>query len=299
MMDGESYSWYDVAEHGATSGQSAARLPMKLCYCDESGTGSEPYAVIVGVCVDGSRMHVSKDEWRALVDELREITPRTISEIKGVHLHRGKGPWRGVSGPVRGEVVSRIFEWFRRRKHGVVFSAVDKRRFDQRLGGAIPDELNSYWRFLGFHLTLALQKHGMGFAKPKGHTLLVFDNYEREKKGFSDVLTRPQLWSDEYYDRKSKQDQLDQIVDVPYFADSKQVELLQLADVLAFYLRRYAELKDAGAREEYNGEIKVVSRWVEAMLDRSIGYRFMYPRAKRNSAVQLFYEYAPPSIRSL
>lgn len=33
---------------------------MKFCYVDESGTGDEPYAVMVGIVVDTQRMHVTK-----------------------------------------------------------------------------------------------------------------------------------------------------------------------------------------------------------------------------------------------
>lgn len=41
-----------------------------------------------------------------------------------------------------------------------------------------------------------------------------------------------------------KQKQLDQIVDVPYFGDSREVVLIQVADFAAFFLRRYAEIQE-------------------------------------------------------
>jgi|GEM_PF-2882739 hypothetical protein len=34
---------------------------MKFCYFDESGMGEEPYLVIVGIIVDATRMHITKD----------------------------------------------------------------------------------------------------------------------------------------------------------------------------------------------------------------------------------------------
>jgi len=45
---------------------------MKFCYIDESGTGDEPYAVMIGVIVDSSRMHVTKKDWAELLSILRQ-----------------------------------------------------------------------------------------------------------------------------------------------------------------------------------------------------------------------------------
>ena len=46
---------------------------MKLCYFDESGTGSEPIAVVVGVIVDAQRMHITKREWADLLLNLSKV----------------------------------------------------------------------------------------------------------------------------------------------------------------------------------------------------------------------------------
>jgi hypothetical protein len=57
---------------------------MKFCYCDESGTGDEPIAVMVGVIVDATRMHVTKSDWSALLVRLSHIvekkSPKYIRE---------------------------------------------------------------------------------------------------------------------------------------------------------------------------------------------------------------------------
>jgi hypothetical protein len=90
------------------------------------------------------------------------------------------------------------------------------------------------WFIPGFHLVLAIQNFGMTFEKNKGNTLLIFDNERRQELRFTDVICRPPKWSDEYYNRTKKQDALDQIIDVPYFGDSEEVSLIQVADFLAF-----------------------------------------------------------------
>jgi hypothetical protein len=53
---------------------------------------------------------------------------------------------------------------------------------------------------------------------------------KRFNRSFTKLLLNPPAWSDTYYGRKKKQEQPDQIVDVPHFVDSKEVALIQLAD---------------------------------------------------------------------
>ena len=36
---------------------------MKFCYLDETGTGSEPIAIIIGILVDAYRMKPTKKDW--------------------------------------------------------------------------------------------------------------------------------------------------------------------------------------------------------------------------------------------
>ena len=75
--------------------------------------------------------------------------------------------------------------------------------------------------------------------------------------------------------------------------------LIQLADVLAFLLRRYAEIKEGLVPPTYNDEEQKVSDWVETFASRSIGRRFMFPARGRGYAEELFFENAPKSIRDL
>jgi hypothetical protein len=86
---------------------------------------------------------------------------------------------------------------------------------------------------------------------------------------------------------------------VPYFGDSKEVALIQLADVAAFFLRRYAEIKEGLCAAKYPDEESRVEGWVKTFVSRSLGCSFMYPKRGRNKAEQLFYDNAPESIRSL
>ncbi len=123
--------------------------------------------------------------------------------------------------------------------------------------------------------------------------MLIFDNEERERASFTDLLLNPPGWTDTYYSRGKKQDRLNQIVDAPYFADSRDVPLLQVADFVAYFLRRHAEL-DFGDGERYAGEREQVASWASAALERCVPKAAIYPKKGLCACAELFCEYAPP-----
>lgn len=273
---------------------------MKFCYCDESGTGDEPIAVMVGVIADAQRMHVTKQDWATLLAHLSTKTGRAISEFHTRDFYAGNGVWRGVDGPTRATTIGAIIEWLNARKHDIVYTAVQKDLyFASQKAGRLPPELNTLWRFMGMHLVLATQRAHQGLGKTRGHTVFVFDNEERERMRFTDMINRPPPWSDAYYSRRPINSPLDQIVDVPYFGDSCEVGLLQLADCLAFFLRRHAEVKAGLTPEKYTDEAKRLDGWVTGMMARSIGRQNIFPARKRGQAEEMFFSHAPACLREI
>lgn len=277
-----------------------ANYAVNLCYCDESGTGEEPIATMVGVIVDAGRMHLTKDHWGNLLESLSSIAGHQIVELHTRDFYSGNGVFRGIDGKTRAKIISSIFEWLTERKHHFVYASVVKTAYFEGVKAQeIPDELNTVWRFLGFHLVLAMQKHCQRDQGVKGHTIFVFDNEERERMRFTDIIMRPPAWSDQYYGRGKKQPQLDQIVDIPYFGDSREVALIQLADFVAFFLRRYAEIKEGLVPAKYDDEEERVTEWITELKTRSIGSARIYPKTQRQYADNIFFDRAPASIRSL
>ena len=270
---------------------------MKFCYVDESGTGSEPFAVMVGVLVDAHRMRPTKADWDGLLSNLSRIVEREITELHTRDFYAGNSPWRDLSGDQRSGVVDAVLRWLAERKHPILYSAVHKRLwheefcYDDRYA-----EINTLWRFLGFHLVLAIQRQMQHKKMNKGNTVLIVDNEERERTRFTDLVLSPPDWSNTYYDHCPRHEQLDQIIDTPYFADSQDVPLLQLADFLAFFLRRYAEL-EAGDAERYGGEKIKVSQWARAIRARVNSRAAVYPKRCRCACAEMFYYYAPACLR--
>ncbi len=273
---------------------------MKFCYCDESGTGNEPIAVMVGIIVDAQRMHITKQNWAELLSDLSNVAGRDVSEIHTRNFYAGNGIWREVDGPTRAKIITHVFEWLVGRKHHVVYTSVSRQSyFDNFKKQFIPDELNTLWRFLGFHLILAVQKCCQQQEKNKGNTIFIFDNEQREQMRFTDVILRPPAWSGGYYSKKPKQKPLDQIVDVPYFGDSQDVGLIQLADFIAFCLRRYAEIKEGLVPPKYADEEQRINEWIDLMKKRSVPSSNMYPKVRTSKWEDLFFHNAPQSIRAL
>ncbi|MBK8650844.1 MAG: DUF3800 domain-containing protein [Elusimicrobia bacterium] len=157
-------------------------------------------------------------------------------------------------------------------------------------------DIKTLWRFLGLHLVLGIQKYHKGNKNNKGNTILVFDNEEREMKRFTDLIQAPPKWSSTYYGLEDETDPLSQVVDVPYFADSVDVPLLQVADFVAFFLRKHAELEN-GVIERYDGERLKVRSWINMALKRRIPLSAIFPKRGRCSCSEMFFNYAPSCLR--
>jgi hypothetical protein len=144
---------------------------VNFCYADESGTGNEPFATMAGIIVDSGRMHLTKGDWAGLLADLSQIVGRPVTELHTADFYSGNGPWRSIDGPGRARVITAILNWLADRKHHIVYAAVDKASYRQALeAGEIPEDLGSIWRFLGFHLILAIQKCSQREKNNKGNT---------------------------------------------------------------------------------------------------------------------------------
>ena len=152
---------------------------------------------------------------------------------------------------------------------------------------------------MAFHITLAVQRFSQPEKIPKGNTLLTFDNKREEEKKFIELVKNPPSWSEEYYNKEPNLSPLDQIIDIPHFADSKDIGLLQVADFVAFFLRRYAEVKGGIGKTPYTDEASLLDGWIKKLCKCRIRNAHIYRKTKRNKAQELFYCYASPSIRVL
>jgi len=273
---------------------------MKFCYFDESGMGEEPYLVVAGIIVDATRMHVTKDAWADFLEYLSEAAGRRVDEFHSREFYRGNGVWRGMDGAKRVQIIQAVLTWVEKRKHKCVFSGINKTKYkdllekDNRL-----KRFKSIWCAAAMHCTLQVQKQHQHEAKTKGHSVLIFDREVSKETDLSLIIHKPPDWIDSFYDRGKKQTALDQIVDVPYFADSKHVLLSQVADLFAYILRTSAEIQDGLLQEKYKDEGTKMLTWSNRIAGMALPRSSRYPAKGRCQTAQLFWNLAPTSIRDL
>ena len=101
---------------------------------------------------------------------------------------------------------------------------------------------------------LQIQKANQKSGNSTVRTFLIFDDNKTKANKLIKLLWKPPDWTDDDYGRKKGQDPLDQIIDTPFSIKSHHAGLVQVADLLAFILRRYAEIEDYNAEEAWPGE---------------------------------------------
>jgi hypothetical protein len=278
---------------------------MQFIYIDESGTGDEPIAVMVGVVADSHRMRLTKEHWNSLLGVLSNLVGQNIEEIHTRDLYSGNSFWRELNGKQRSDIIDAIFSWLVERKHPIVYTAVNKSLFYENFPkDPRHEEIQTLWRFMALHLSLSIQRKFQGSVDGKsrkvnlpGHCVLIFDNENKEQKYFTDLLLRAPDWTDSYYQKAKSQEKFSQIIDVPHFVDSKDVGLIQLADFICFFLRKYIELSMRYIQPSYSGEIEKVSRWANIIINQSISKSCIFPQKNRCPCTDLFFTFAPEVIR--
>lgn len=270
---------------------------MKFCYLDETGTGQDTVIVLVGVIVDIQRMNRTKQEWQDLFVSIARVAKKDINEIHAKDLLAGNHAWRGVDVVDRDRVVDLVLNWLIERNHKITFSAIDRERFkvstDMRR-----TVLDNEWCAAAFHIMLGIQKAHQTNEKNKGHTLFIFDMGKNPSQIIT-LVREPPDWSDSYYGREKKQERLDQIIDVPFFADSEHVPLIQIADLIGYIFRRWADLNDYGQSEKYVGELAKFEKWIEKIKAVCLKASYRYMKRGGCDTARFYYELSPASLRDL
>lgn len=271
---------------------------MKFCYLDESGTGGEPYAVMVAVIADGQRMNKTKIEWSNFLSDLSEMIGVPVAEFHTKDFYPGNGPWRGIRGPQRAEIITKTIDWIKDRKHKIVACVIEKSKWDSASAlGRIPTEINTLWKSLAFFTVLGIQKHHQSLDGNKGDSVLVFDREVREEADFAELILNPPAWSDTFYNKERRANRLESIVDVPYWADSRHVGMVQIADFVAYFIRKYCEISSGAYTPKYPGEADKLDEWMSKIISISVPKSVMLPSRGRCNTADIYYNLAPDILK--
>jgi len=272
---------------------------MKVCYVDDSGLqASDPCIVMVGILADAQRLHATKQEFDSIFKVIQKIPGNgRVRELKSTQIFYGGKQWYGVDADTRYDIIKMFCEWIVDRKHKVVFSAIDKQKHSSNIAG-IPCVCDDEWLACALHIALQVQKCNQGKKNNKGHTFLIFDENKAKVDHLAELLWEPPEWTDDYYNLGKKQQRLDQLVDNAFFVKSHHSGLVQVADLYAFILRRYAELVDFGSQEKFQGELEVIKSYIQILNKQFCPKSTRWTKSK--SECQQFYnEIAPASLLAL
>jgi hypothetical protein len=271
---------------------------MKFCYIDESGTGGEPFAVMAAIIVDGQRMGKTKQEWSEFLESLSDMIGTKVNEFHTRDFYPGNGPWRELKGPQRAEIITRIIDWIKDRKHKIISCVIEKSKWEAAFAvERIPPEIGSIWKTLAFYTALGIQKAHQNLEGNKGDSLLILDREVREEFDFSELILSPPAWSDSFYNKGKREPRLGSIVDVPYWADSKHVGLIQVSDFVSYFIRKYCELKSGASTPKYPGEADKLEEWMAKIHGASVPKTILLPSRGRCAAADILYNLSPEFIR--
>jgi hypothetical protein len=273
---------------------------MKFAFLDESGKADSPVSGVTGIMVDEHRVHSARREWLSMLSTLTGLAGQPIAEFHMRDAYSGREEWRHCGIAHRARAINDILDWLSSKGHPILFSATLKSAFDMKASGGchMATALGSRWVAEAFHVALAINKSNRSMKRNKGKTVMVFDEGSGYERRLSELLVAPPGWSDAYYCRDGKEPALEQIVDTSFFADSCHAPLIQLADTVAFILRRLAEICDAGSPERFKGERQNLNGWVTKLEPSLHPSQHRYKKTGRCACADFYWDVAPPSLRT-
>ncbi len=273
---------------------------MKVCYVDESGNQEQDRClVMVGIVVDALRLNRTQEEFNEVFDVVQSLFQENLRELKGSKMIFGRDRWRNVDPVIRKRIAEFFCNWVVNRKHHITLAAIDRQRLAQVDGSAFAEVASDPWLACSLHIALQLQKHHQGKGNNKGHTFLFVDENKKAADQLAELLFAPPGWTDDYYKRGKKQARLDQLIDSACAVKSHHAGLIQVADLYALILRRYAELCDYGSAEVWEGEKALINGYTRTLASRMLPLSTRWPTRSKSRCCQWYDQIAPPSLRAL
>jgi hypothetical protein len=95
---------------------------------------------------------------------------------------------------------------------------------------------------------------------------------------------------------KKKQEELErfcQIVDIPFFSKSEHSHLIQIADLVAYVVSRYIQLKSFGLEPAFEEELSVMEEFYVGVKDSLVPAAHINPPTKGDSLASFYQEIRP------
>lgn len=236
---------------------------MKLIYMDESGhTGrdenpDQPLHYLAAICIDEQKVRPVECEMQTIaLTALGAVANNTDFEFKGHSLRSGKGRYfAGLPVAQRKELVSELLGLLKKHDIRVIWAAVDKARSAAKLH---PQQLCFLLVVERVEQWLRAQDVA---GEPPALGLLIADEFDELEQRLIDDLNR---YKNSFVDFGFKLKPVERVIDSVHFVRSFNNPLIQLADVVAYFLNRGQSTKK-----------RLISAWQGAS-PSSIGFKVWY-----------------------
>jgi hypothetical protein len=282
---------------------------MYFCYVDESGhcgikfNPEQPVEVLVGVVSDATKIHKTNREHSNFLKELLNKHGVEISELKSAEIFRGRKEWGSVAPEVRKQVFKDLLKWVRNRSCKLIVCPIDSSKFFElkKQDHELAKKLHFPYEAGSLNVLLSLQRMKYGSAKNKGKTVVIFDEEGEHDKRLIRLLAEDLSFTDEFTqiqisNSKKKQEEIErlcQIVDIPFFSKSEHSQLIQIADLVAFVVSRYIQLKSFNVVPAFADELTVIEEFYLGVKDSVVPAAHINPPSKGDSLAAFYQEIRP------
>lgn len=283
---------------------------MYFCYVDESGhcgtkfNPEQPVEVLVGVVSDATKIHKTNREHSSFLRNLLHTHGIEVSELKSAQIFRGRKEWYNVPHEERKKIFKELVKWVNERSCKLIVCPIDSAKyFDlKKQGHELANKLHFPYEAGSLNVLLSLQRMKYGSRKNnKGKTVVIFDEEGEHDKRLIKLLSEDLSFTDgftqlEIPKTKRKQAELErlcQIVDIPFFSKSEHSQLIQIADLVAFVVSRYIQLKSFGVAPAFEDELAVIEDFYVGVKDSLVPAAHINPPAKGNPLAAFYQEIRP------
>lgn len=282
---------------------------MYFCYVDESGHCgakfdiNQPVEVLVGVVSDATKIHKTNREHSNFLKELLHDHGVDVTELKSAQIFRGRKEWSGIAPAVRKQIFRDLLKWVNTRSCKLIVCPIDSEKyFNLKMAGhELPNKLHFPYEAGSLNVLLSLQRLKYGLPSNKGKTVVIFDEEAEHDKRLIKLLSEDLSFTDMFTQvkipkTKRKQAELErlcQIVDIPFFSKSQHSQLIQIADLVAFVVSRYIQLKAFQVQPAFDDEQEVIEEFYIGVKDSLVPAAHINPPIKGDPLSAFYQEIRP------
>lgn len=283
---------------------------MYFCYVDESGhcgtkyDPNQPVEVLVGVISDATKVHKTNREHSNYLKVLLKDHGIDVSEIKSSQIFRGRKEWSTVSPEIRKQVFKDLLKWVKARSCKLIVCPIHSEKFFNLKcdGHDYAGKFQYPYEAGAMNVLLSLQRLKYGLRGNKGKTVVIFDEEGEHDKRLIKLISEDLDYTDMFTQiklpkSKKKQKSIErfcQIVDIPFFSKSEHSQLIQIADLVAFVVSRYIQLKSFNIQPAFDEELAVIEEFYLGVKDSLIPASYINPPVK-GDPLALFYQEIRPT----